>query len=150
MVERLEGLGAERARFLSAFAYVLVRTAYADSSLSKPEEDQMKATVAKVGKITAQQTDKLIDMAMKETRKFGASQDYLVTQMLAEVATRSQREQVLESILQVAAADDVIVGREEHEIRQIARQLGFSNKEFIEALAHYRGKRSILKNLPGR
>jgi len=150
MVKQLEGMEPQQARFLAALAYVLVRAAYADSSLLKAEESKMKAIVAQVGELAPEQAASLLSVAMQQAREFGASQDYLVTQMLTEQATRSQREQVLDSLLLVAAADDVIVGSEEHEIRQIARQLGFNNKEFIEALSKHRDKRSILQDLPGR
>ena len=90
----------------------------------------------------------MVDLAITQARTVGGTQDFVVTRLLGKLATPEQRMQVLDCALAVAAADDLIVGDEEHEIRRIARQMGISDKGFLSALARYRDKRSVLKNLP--
>ncbi len=90
-----------------------------------------------------------VDIATSQARELGGTQDFVVTKLLGQLATPQQRAEVLDCILAVAAADDLIVAEEEHEIRRIAKQMGISDKDFLTALARYRDKRSVLKKWPG-
>ena len=91
----------------------------------------------------------VVDLATSQASTIGGTQDFVVTKLLAELTTPQQRRQILDCALAVAAADDVIVGAEEHEIRKIARTLGITDQDFLAALSRYRDKRSVMKDWPG-
>ena len=145
IMAELEGLPAEEARYLAAFAYVLARVAYADQALSEKEVVAIRRIVCEETTLLAGQAALVVQLATAHAREEGGTQDFTVTRLFSELASKEQRVQALHCVLAVAAADDLIVGEEEYEIRQIARQLGIRDKEFLEALAHYRDKRSVLK-----
>ena len=46
----------------------------------------------------------------------------------------------------IAAADQLIDVHEEHELRKIARQLGFSDAQFLKSLNRFRDLRSVLQS----
>jgi uncharacterized tellurite resistance protein B-like protein len=146
---RLEKLPEEEARYLAAFAYVLARTAYADLEVSEEEVEAMRRIVCDLTNLGKDNAALTVDIATSQARELGGTQDFVVTKLLGQLATPQQRAEVLDCILAVAAADDLIVAEEEHEIRRIAKQMGISDKDFLTALARYRDKRSVLKKWPG-
>jgi len=146
---QLEDLPPEEARYLAAFAYVLARTAYADMEVSPDEVAAMKEIVQEETDLDRHQAALVVELATSQASTVGGTQDFVVTKLLGELATPKQRRQVLDCALAVAAADDVIVGAEEHEIRKIARALGITDQDFLAALSRYRDKRSVMKDWPG-
>jgi uncharacterized tellurite resistance protein B-like protein len=145
---RLQTLPEEEARYLAAFAYVLARTAYADLDVSDKEVEAMHGIVQDHTQLGRDHAVLVVDLATTQARTLGGTQDFVVTKLLGQIATPQQRMEVLECILAVAAADDLIIGEEENEIRLISRQMGISDKVFLEALSRYRDKRSVMKDWP--
>jgi hypothetical protein len=48
-------------------------------------------------------------------------------------------------VFAVSAVDDAITGEEENQIWQIASELGFSHREYIEARLAYSDKRTVFR-----
>ncbi|MDP6933623.1 MAG: TerB family tellurite resistance protein [Myxococcota bacterium] len=146
---RLEALPPDRARYLAAYAYVLARVAYADEDLHPEELNRIGTVLAERGGLGEDQASLVADLASSESADRGGTQDYVVTRLLARIATKEQRVEILDGLLAVAAADGTIEVSEEDEVRQIARQLGFHDSQYLDALAHYRDLRSVLRGMPG-
>lgn len=146
---RLQTLPEEEARYLAAFAYVLARTAYADLEVSDREVEAMHGIVQAHTQLGRDHAVLVVELATSQARTLGGTQDFVVTKLLGQIATPEQRMEVLDCILAVAAADDLIVGEEEKEIRLISKQMGISDKAFLAALSKYRDKRSVMKDWPG-
>jgi uncharacterized tellurite resistance protein B-like protein len=68
-----------------------------------------------------------------------------VTREFRDIATDEQRSELLDCLFAVSAADDTISLDEESQIRQIAHELGFEHREFVEARSAYSHKRSVFK-----
>jgi uncharacterized tellurite resistance protein B-like protein len=134
-----------RARFLAAFAYVLSRVAAADLRISEDETDKMVEIVQKLGHIPEEQAVLVVAIANNQNKLFGSTEDYLVTREFREIATDEQRDEMLDCLFAVSAADDTITGDEEEQIRQIANELGFSHDDYIKARLAYSDKRSVLQ-----
>ncbi len=145
---RLEELPAQEARYLAAVAYVLARAAYADLEVSEEEKRAMVGIVRDQMDLGGTNAELVVELAAAQASTLGGTQDFVVTKLLGELATPQQRTQILDCVLSVAAADDLIVAQEEHEIRRIAKQMGISDKDFLKALSRYRDKRSVLKDWP--
>lgn len=149
IVARLEAMPAERARFIAAFAYVLSRVAHADLDISADETARMEAIVQRHG-VPEDQAVLVVQIAKSQSRLFGGTEDFLVTREFAAVASPEERRRLLDALLEVAAADGSISGTEEARVKQIASELNFSHREYVEALQGWREHRAVLRGLPGR
>ena len=145
LLAALSELDADQARYLAAFAYVLSRVAAADRIIDPTEVREMRSALMEEGALPPSQAELVVQLATTEAHQQGASQDYVVTRRLVELTPRAERSRILKCAIRVAAADQVIDGHEEHELRGIARQLGFSDKQFLQTLNEYRDFRSILR-----
>lgn len=149
IVERLESLDAERARYIAAFAYILGRVAHADLEISAAETRSMEEIVQKLGHLPEDQAVLVVQIAKSQHRLFGGTENFLVTREFLSLSDPTQREELLDCLFAVSAADESISGAEEAQIRQIASELGFSHREFVEARAAYSQHRDVLKPLRG-
>lgn len=147
IVEKLESLDPKKARYVAAFAYILGRVANADLEISPTETRAMEETVQKVGDLPEDQAILVVQIAKSQHRLFGGTENFLVTREFLELSDPDQRKKLLDCLFAVSAADDSISGVEEAQIRQIASELGFSHRQFVEARAAYSDQREVLKPL---
>ena len=68
-----------------------------------------------------------------------------MTREFVQISSAEQRTELLDCLFAVSAADESISGVEESQIRQIASELGFSHRQFVEARAAYSEHREVLK-----
>lgn len=141
---QLSSLPPDKARFVAAFAYVLARVAYADRDISGDEREVMQLLVEDVG-LTEAQATLVVDIASQRAELFGGTENFLVTHEFAEIASREEREHLLDALFAVAAADDSISNIEDGQIREIATELGFTHREFVTMRSVYSDKRAVLK-----
>ena len=143
----LAELEPERARFLAAFAYLLARVAASDGQICRAESKQMYESVVGVGRCSEEEAGLVVKLAETQAKEHGGTQDYLVTRLLKDLSSKDERSGVIAAMLQVAACDGAVEFSEEEEVRAVARQLGFSQAEFLEALSQQREFRTVLKGL---
>ena len=145
IVAELEAMDAERARYVAAFAYILGRVAHADLHFSDEETRKMEEIVLCLGHLPEEQAILVVQIAKSQNRLFGGTENFLVTREFAEASTPDQRQELLDCLFEVSAADATISGAEEAEIRQVASELGFSHREFVAARSVYSQHREVLK-----
>jgi len=148
IVDALDRLPPERARFVAAFAYVLSRVAHADLEISAEERREMERLVVEEGGLPEEQAILVVQMAKTQSLLFGGTENFLVTREFNEMATKEQRLRLLRCLFAVSAADRSISGVEDQEIRRIADELKLEHKEFIAARLAYREHLSVLKPKP--
>ena len=144
----LDKLDPEEARFLAAFAYVLVRVAHADYEVSQDEVREMERLVRELSDLGESQAALVVQIAKTQAVTLGATENYVVTRQFREVSTREQRLGLLRCLFAVAAADESVSDAENTEITLIATELGFTGQEVAAVRGAYRDKLSVLKNLP--
>ena len=144
IVEALDRLDTESARYLAAFAYVLSRVARADLTVTPEETRAMEAVVVEHGGLPEDQAIVVVQMAKHQNLLFGATEDFLVTREFNKHSTREQKIALLDSLFRVAAAENMISTTEDNEIRQIASELGLSHEEFISVRSRYRDYLAVL------
>jgi uncharacterized tellurite resistance protein B-like protein len=149
IVGELDHLDADRARYLAAFAYVLSRVAGADLHISEVETEKMVDVLQRVGHLPAAQAILVVQIAKSQHRLFGGTENFLVTREFREIASDVQREELLDCLFAVSAADDAISGDEEAQIWQIASELGFSHSDYVKARLAYSDKRTVLRRDSG-
>ena len=146
--KKLESLPRDEARYLAAFAYVLGRIAYADLEVDPDEVQTMQRLVREHTDLDTDRADLVVDIATTQASALGGTPDFVVTKLLKSLTSPEQRLQILDRLLAVAAADALIVGEEEREMRRVARELGIPDKDFLSALSRYREMRSVMKDWP--
>lgn len=150
VVESLENLPKDRARFIAAFGYILGRVADADLHISPKETRVMEEIVAIQGNIPPEQAVIVVQLAKTHNQLFGATENFLVTREFARIATREERLALLDCLFAVSAAEDDISTTENNEIRQIASELGLEHREFIQVRSAWKDRLGVFKDLPVR
>lgn len=147
IVAELEALEPEKARYIAAFAYIMGRVAHADRQISAEETQAMEEIVRKLAHLPEAQAVLVVEIAKSQNRLFGGTENFLVTREFAEISTPDQRQELLDCLFAVSAADESISSVEEAQIRQIASELGFSHRDYVEARSVYSQHREVLKPL---
>ena len=146
----LDALPEERASHLAAFAYILGRVAHADSHFSEQETSKMEEIVRDLGHLPEAQALLVVEIAKSQVRLFGGTDNFLVTRRFKELTTAEQRTELLDCIFAVSAADGSISVLEEGQVGQIAKELGLTHDEFVEARVTYREHLETVKRLRNR
>lgn len=147
IVAELETMEPAKARYVAAFAYILGRVAHADLDISEVETRKMEEVIRRLGHLPEEQAILVVQIAKSQNRLFGHTENFLVTREFVQVSTPAQRQELLDCLFAVSAADDSITSAEEVQIRQIASELGFSHRQFVEARKVYSQHREVLKTL---
>ncbi|OGQ91941.1 MAG: hypothetical protein A2289_15395 [Deltaproteobacteria bacterium RIFOXYA12_FULL_58_15] len=145
ITRELESLEPALARYVAAFAFVLGRVAYADQEINEDETLVMEHFICELGHLSLAQAVLVVDIVKNQHRLFGGTESFLVTRELREISSREQREDLLHCLFAVAAADDSISSDEEAQVRQIASELGFDQREYVTVRSAYNDKREVVK-----
>lgn len=149
IVGELDKLDPQRARYLATFAYVLSRVAGADLHISDEETTTMVDLVQRTGQLPEAQAIVVVEIAKSQNRLFGGTENFLVTREFREIASDEQRQQLLECLFAVSAADEAITNEEEAQIRQIASELGIAQPEYLAMRLRYSNQRTVLRRPAG-
>lgn len=145
IVRALDQLEPPRARYIAAFAYLLGRVAHADQHISPEETRQMERLVMERGSLPEEQAILIVQIAKTQNLLFGGTENFLVGREFSEIATREQRIALLDCLYAVCAADRSISTVEDHEIRNVSRELKLSHQDFIAVRLQYRDQLAVLK-----
>jgi uncharacterized tellurite resistance protein B-like protein len=145
IVAELDRLDRPRARYLAAFAYVLSRAAGADMHISEAETGRIVDIVRRVGHLPEEQAALVTEIAKRQHRLFGGTEDFLVTREFRDIAAPAERRELLDCLFAVSAADGAVTGAEEGEIWQIASELGFEHREYVDARMAYAAHRTVMR-----
>ena len=148
IINALDQLEPERARYIAAFAYLLSRVANADMNISPEEITVMERIVVEIGGLPEEQAIIVVQMAKTQNLLFGGTENFLVTREFGKIATREQKMALLECLFAVSASDESIVSAEDTEIRKISSELNLSHGEFIAVKSRYREHLEVLKKKP--
>jgi len=145
IASRLDQLDPQIAKYLAAFAYVLARVAHADLDIDETETNAMQEIVQRVGKLGPEEAVLAVEIAKSQAKVLGGTENYVVTREFRRVSSREQRNQLLECLYAVAAADGSISAIESQEIQSIAEELGFTRPEANALRSRYRDQLSVFQ-----
>lgn len=140
----LDHLDGRRARYLSAFAYLLGRVALADHSVTDAERDLMLRLVSQEGPLPGDEAAVVVRLAVDEFRRVGGTHNLMVAREFAVLATPEERLGLLRCLFALSAADEAVLVREDNEIRQISRELKIEHADFIRARGEVREHLAVL------
>jgi len=146
IVQQLDNLEPEHARYIAAFAYILSRVARADMHISDAETREMEHQVSRLSQLPAEQALLVVQIAKTQATLFGGTENFLVTQEFNRMASVEQKLALLDCLFAVAAADKVISGVEEREIRLINDELHLTHDQYITARYNFRDYLAVLKS----
>lgn len=145
IVQQLDQLPADRARYLASFAYLLSRAAGADLHISDEETRLMEHIVAEEGSLPQEQALLVVQMAKTQNKLFGGTENFLVTREFERIATREQKLALLECLFAVTAADENITSVEDQAVKQIASELRLEHADYIAARSRFKQHLAVFK-----
>jgi uncharacterized tellurite resistance protein B-like protein len=146
VVDVLESLDPNRARYVAGFAYLLGRVAAADSHVSADEAALMQQLVAEEGGLSAGEAEAVVRLALDDNRRFGGTHNVIVTRELAAVTTNEQRLGILRCLFAMSAADASVLVVEDNEIRRITQELKIEHADFVRARMEVREHLAVLRS----
>jgi uncharacterized tellurite resistance protein B-like protein len=148
VIEALDHLPPDQARYIAAFGYLLGRAANADLQITPEETAVMEKILTEQAGIPLEQAMIVVQTAKMRTQFFGGTDNFLVTREFARIATHEQKLNLLDCVFAVTAAGDDISQTENNEIRQIASELGIEHPDFIRVRSAWRDRLTVMRNLP--
>ncbi len=146
----LAGKSVDEIKLVAGWAGLLGRVANADMELSDEEIAGIKEILGKTHGLDGTSSCAIADLLAGNRVELLSVEDHFYTRMINDVAGREEKLALLESLFQVAAADDIVRQNEDATIRMISRSLFLSHDEFIEVRSKFRDKLAVLKNSKSR
>lgn len=144
---QLDALDPSDARHLALFAFLLARVANVDLVVQPPEVAEMERLVATHGGLGPSQAAMVVEIARATQKLIGPTHNFVAIREFREAATEEQKLGLLHCLFAVAAADGVITGDEEEEIRTISRGLLLEDRDYVAVRSGFASKRSVLQGL---
>jgi uncharacterized tellurite resistance protein B-like protein len=138
MLEALDHLEPDRARFLAAFAYLLGRVAHADQHVSPEETRAMETLVRDEGGLQQEQAMLVVQLANHSNLLFGGTANFLVAREFSQLATYDQKLALMRCLFAVSAADAAISLAEEGEIHRVAKELAIDQPDVMRLRVSHR------------
>ena len=145
IVQKLDQLPEQQARYVAAFAYLLSRAARADLQISADETAVMERIVMQEGGLPEELAVVVVQMAKTQNQLFGSTENYLVTREFERIATHEQKLALLGCLFAVTAADENITNAEDNVVNQISSELKLSHADYIAARSRFREHLAVLK-----
>lgn len=140
LVEALESLPSDRARYLAQFAYLLGRVAHADEHIAPDEQRAMETLIAREAELSGDQAALVVGLARESGRLFGATDNFLVAREFAAETTYEQKLALVRCLFVVSSAEGRISIEEEREIRRVARELRIDPADILQLRLRYRDR----------
>lgn len=138
LVNALDRLDPERARYLARFAYLLGRVARADQQISEEETRAMETIVSEHGALSLDQAMLVVSLAKASSQMFGATADFAVTQEFTDTTEYEQRLLLARCLFAVAASDARISMAEEAEAHVITNHLRIEPRDLMAIRLQHR------------
>ncbi len=128
-----------------ALAGLLGAVAYADRDYSASEEAHVRSELGRVHGMTEAAADAVCAALKRHIVQISTVEVPRYCRLLRELGDRELRAEVLEVLVDLAAADGVITTAETNLLRQVTTALGLSQSDYNEAQAKHRERLSALK-----
>jgi uncharacterized tellurite resistance protein B-like protein len=143
LVQALDALDPDRARYLAAFAYLLGRVAHADQHVTPTETAAMERAVSQHGGLAPEQAALVVRLAQSSNLLFGSTAHFNVAREFERLAAYEDKLALLKCLFAVSAAESGISMAEEAEIHRVANELRVDRDDLIRLRLAFR------EHLPG-
>jgi uncharacterized tellurite resistance protein B-like protein len=131
-------------RIVTAVAGLLAKIAYADGHYSTREEATIQKELSRVHGLSQAGVDAICGLLADQISHVALLGDHDWTRDLRELADRELRLEVLEVLVEMAVADEVLKHEEQTQLRRIAKALSLTQDEYNAIQARHREKLSTL------
>lgn len=132
-------------RIVTAVAGLLAKIAYADGDYSSQEEATIRQELSRVHGLSQAGVDAICGLLADQISQVALLGDHDWTRDLRELADRELRLEVLEVLVEMAVADQVLKHDEQVQLRRIAKSLNLTQDEYNAVQAKHRDKLSTLR-----
>ena len=143
--ERMPEADEETRRLVTAIAGLLACSAFADHLMTAEEEQAVQAELGRIHGLTPAAVDAIADVVKQEAKHLAGLGDQLFAREVRELCEREQRIEVLDAVLEIAAADGKITLDETNYLRRLATKLGLSQNEYVALQERHRDKLTVLQ-----
>jgi uncharacterized tellurite resistance protein B-like protein len=130
---------------VTAIAGLLGAVAYADRDYSSAEEQRVHKELARVHGMTQAGIDAICETLRQHIVEVSTVQAPRYSRLLVELGDRELRLEVLEVLVELAAADGELSVTEVNVLRQITTALGLSQGDYNAAQDKHRERLTVLK-----
>jgi uncharacterized tellurite resistance protein B-like protein len=141
----LSGADAETVRIVTAVAGLLGGVAYADREYSSTEEHTVRRELERVHGLSPVGIDAIVTAVREHIVDISTVQSTRYSRTLRELGDRDLRVEVLEMLVEVAAADGALSNEEVTLLRNTAQALGLDQADYNAAQAKHRDKLQSLR-----
>ena len=132
-------------RIVTAVAGLLAKIAYADGHYSVQEEVAIQRELSRVHDLSQAGVDAICGLLADQISFVALLGDHDWTRDLRDLADRELRMEVLEVLVEMAAADHVLKHEEQTQLRRIAKALSLTQEDYNAIQAKHRDKLSTLR-----
>lgn len=140
----LHGADEDAVRIVTAIAGLLATVAYADRDWSDAEENRVRAELSRVNGLEAYGVGAICSALRENVLEISTTQTPRYTRDLRALADRDLRLEVLDVLVDLAAADGSISYDEVTLLRNTATALGLTQDDYNAIQDRYRDKLSFL------
>ncbi len=140
----MSGADPETQRVVTAVAGLLACVAFADHEYHPKEERLVREELGRIHGLDAAGVDAICAVLAADIRQVVSRGDHGWVRDLRALTDREQRLEILEVLLDLAAADEELAIQEANYLRRLATALGLEQHEYNEAQARHREKLTTL------
>ncbi|MET0340740.1 MAG: TerB family tellurite resistance protein [Polyangiales bacterium] len=141
----LPDASVEAAAIIGAVAGLLAFVAYADRDYHDDERRTVRDALGRIDGLPSHAGEPISDLLASRIGELAHEPLQTYTRVLYEHTSREARLEVLDVLMDVAIADDVLSMDETNDLRRIARQLGLSDRDYDAVQARHRERLSVLR-----
>lgn len=143
--ERLDGADEDTLRLVVAVTGLLACVAYADREYSAAEQALVQQVLGSIQGLSAEAVAAICGALRDHIVEIAASNTQTYTRDLRELGDRELRREVLDALVDLAAADGELSVPETELLRRTAAAIGLSQDDYLGSQARYRERLSVLK-----
>jgi uncharacterized tellurite resistance protein B-like protein len=143
--ENMAEADEETARIVVAIAGLLGTVAYADRRYAPDEERRIRQELERIHGLTAAGVDAVCRALRDHAVEISTIEAPFYARELLALADRDLRLQVLDALVDIAAADDQITVAETNMLRLTATALGLTQEDYNACQARHRDKLKVLQ-----
>jgi uncharacterized tellurite resistance protein B-like protein len=132
-------------RIVASIAALFTCVAYADTNYDEAEENVTRQVLGRVHGLDAAGVNAIAKVLRADTVRITGAEATTYAREILELTEEEFRLELLDALMDVAAADDVITVSETNILREITRALGLSPDAYLAAQARHRDKLAVLK-----
>jgi uncharacterized tellurite resistance protein B-like protein len=141
----LQGFAESDIKYVTGFAGLLGKVAYADMEISEDEVAKMQSVLSNTLRLRDAQVGLIIEMLQKHSVQLCSIEDYRYVRMINEECDKEQKMELIEAMFAVASADESVSSEEDSAIYVVSKGIGLSHKEFVSVRAQFKKYLEVLK-----